>query len=274
MSKARIADYNDLEDQGNGEYHLNFRHNKDTGSVRIHSDDLAEKWYCSYEFKLNDNWDWGTTGYDGNDRFLSNIKIFRLWNPGSTPENFVIALQGWNDGIVWALENVGDQGGAVYGFKDRFTKNTWHKLEFEFWENSAPGAADGGFRMWHNGEILFDENNIITRLNESGFKRPFILGWDSVWGPSGGNDKAPNDFDIKAIHPGMNETPGNQPPIDPPIDPPVTPVTYPRDPEKINNNLGRLAVPGGWLVLDSRGQVSSMVFLPDPESKWQLESDT
>jgi len=289
MTQARISTYNDLTDLGGGMHSLDFRRGKDNGSVQINNSDLARKWFCSYEFKISSNWSWGSTGYDDdpNDRFLANIKMVRFWNPGSTPENVLITMEGWHpDGgsCLFNIENISvndkDQKRYFFGnYKNRITRDVWHKLEFEFEENTSPGLADGSCRIWFNGNRILNEVGLITRKNESGYKRPRILGWDSVWGPSG-DDKAPNDFMIRNIYAGMNEARADQgtPPIDPNIIPPnivppiLTPFTYPRTLEKINDGIGRLKVPGGWVMMDRKGHPDSMIFVNDPNhDTWVLE---
>lgn len=144
---------------------------------------LGDKWFASYWFKLDNNFDWGTSTYGNGDENLANVKIFRLWNPGSVDENFVMATQGWGDAIMYSTEYVDSPGGdfsAWNTFKDDMTKDEWHNLQFEYQESSLNGN-DGRIKVWFDGEIKINDSDIKTREDFSQLKRPFILGFYDSW---------------------------------------------------------------------------------------------
>lgn len=47
-------------------------------------------------------------------------------------------------------------------------------------------------------------------------------------------------------------------------------MPFPREFEPVSDDLRRLRVPGGWLVLASFGRGSALTFLPDPDWSWEL----
>lgn len=148
--------------------------------------ELGESWYCQYWFKLDTNWDWGTAGYGEDGANLANIKLFRLWNPGSVMENFVVATMGYAGGsLQYTTENVSNPQGEVYfGNANAWTTGDWHLFQFEFKESSL-GGNDGVFRWWVDGELFVDDADIMTRESSSVLKRPFILGFYDSWSDSG-----------------------------------------------------------------------------------------
>ena len=151
---------------------------------------LGDKWFASYWFKLDNNFDWGTSTYGNGDENLANVKIFRLWNPGSVDENFVMATQGWGDAIMYSTEYVDNPGGdfsAWNTFKDDMTKNFWHNLQFEYQESSL-NLNDGKIKVWFDGEIKINDNDIKTREDYGQLKRPFILGFYDSWNDGNTDD--------------------------------------------------------------------------------------
>ena len=216
MTKARIASYNDLihANPKRHIYGLNFGGSRDNGSVRIDSNDLAHLWYCQFDFMLSDNWRWGRTTYDGKERFLSNIKIFRFWNPGPTKENVYVELTGYLQNgrgeAKLVVENErGQESSSFYffqGFKDSISKNKWHRFSCEFMDSSDLGAPDGYFKFWFDSLLIFQKDRLITKFSERGLKRPFIIGFSNVWEAFEKNDYAPNDFLMTSVYAGRNET--------------------------------------------------------------------
>ena len=206
------ADVNDLTLGTNDNRHafsarnafLNFRDGVDTGSVRARNT-VYPVWYVQYWMLLGTNWDWGNSGYDETNRFLANLKIFRLWNPGPTDENVVFAIGAWAESVIFNVENVSGNTFDAYigGIQSFFSKGTWHLLQFEFAENSAVLASDGVMRFWVDGTLRFNATNLVTREDTNVFKRPFIIGFDSVWAPNtalGESDDAPNDYTMDEIY--------------------------------------------------------------------------
>jgi hypothetical protein len=139
-----------------------------------------------------------------NNRFLSNIKIFRLWSPEPVDENFVLAYRGWESRFVYNMENTADNVMKPFLSQapDLITKGRWHLLQFEFKENSAVRAADGVFRVWFNGGLRSSaRTDIVSRETYSQLKRPVIVGWSEVWNANvGDSDHAPNDFYMDDIY--------------------------------------------------------------------------
>lgn len=164
---------------------------------------VYQKWFVHYWFKLGTNFDWGNSTYQNGNQFLSNIKVFRMWNPGSTTENFVLAYNGWEDRITWNAENISpDQTGIVLSnVTSQIVKGEWHLFQFEFSDNSGLDLADGQFRAWFDGQPTIIQTGIVTRQNDGGLKRPFIIGFSEVWGQGNDpSDDAPNDFYMSDIY--------------------------------------------------------------------------
>lgn len=194
---------NQRHSNSNFNAHLNFRGGGYSDGRFTAGNAVHPKWFVQYWFKIANNWDWGSTDYSGNNRWLSNIKMFRMWNPGGTDENFVVAITAWDNQAEYVMENVGAQnygGHFMQGLKSTMSKDTWHLLQFEFADNSAVNQADGKFRLWFDGNLLVNKNNIVTRENDPSFKRPFIIGFSEVWGAGGESDDAPNDFYMDDVY--------------------------------------------------------------------------
>ena len=189
--------------QGSKSSSLNFNGSGDNGWVAGASSPTDMKWFCSYRFKLDEDWDWGTSVFNGTNKFLSNIKIFRMWNPGATTENFVIALQGWGDSIVYTTEKVGESGGGSFesGYQTSFSKGSYHQLSFQFMESSLD-TLDGSISVWLDGQAILVDNTIKTRGSFTGMKRPLILGFDNVWSwdEDGGSGPDPSDDNPNGYH--------------------------------------------------------------------------
>jgi hypothetical protein len=165
----------------------------------------------SYWFKLDPNWDWGTTEFEDNNKFLSNIKVFRMWNPSDNPihnENFFAAYTGWDNRIMSQPENVGDNGETALGnARGEITLGKWHQFQFEYLENSVREASDGQFRMWFDGTLVQDRNDLVTREDFDLLKRPRVIGFDNSWHPEDPladvpdpSDDRPNNFLIDDIY--------------------------------------------------------------------------
>jgi hypothetical protein len=193
--------------------YLNFTASRRDGFFTAPNNRVAPSWYVSYWFKANDNWDWGTTqertdAQSGDNNFLSNIKVFRMWNPSSAnTENLVAAYAGWENRVVYNVENTDAasmvQTPVIANARGAITRGNWHHFQFAFAENSDLGESDGRFRMWFDGRQVADRSNLLTRQGSDQFKRPLIIGFDSVWGPNtsrGESDDAPNDFYIDDVY--------------------------------------------------------------------------
>lgn len=192
-SSTRAMTVDQESRHANSQYaaHLDFKNYAENGFLTGGSNDQGP-WYCQYWFKLGDNWTWGTTGADQIGANLSNIKVFRMWETGDSVENFYIATWGWEDNII--ISNSGVDAQEKYyaegGYQTNWTIGEWHLFQFEF-KDSSLGVADGAFRWWVDGHLAFETNNMMTREDESPYKRPFILGFFNSWGD---NSTDSNDF--------------------------------------------------------------------------------
>jgi len=203
----------DLLISDNNQRHLSSRYNgyvdmydyeHAQGSFQAQND-VYPKWFVQYWVYFDVNFDFGTTGYTGDDRFLSNMKIFRLWNFTDINENFCTAYGGPGDRIECNVENTGDTDSyhAIYGFQNIAPKGSWNLLQFEYKENSDLNEEDGVFRFWVNGTLTIEDLSIITREDYSQYKRPLLIGFHAVWGPNtslGEGTDAPNEYHIDDIY--------------------------------------------------------------------------
>ena len=130
-----------------------------------------------------------------------------MWSPSNINENLVVAYAGWEDRIVYAVENVAGSSSrpktAIGDARSSVSLDEWHHLQFAFAENSDVGVADGQFRMWYDGQLVVDRNDLLTREDYSENKRPRVVGLDSVWGPNtslGETDRSPNSFFIDDVY--------------------------------------------------------------------------
>ena len=171
--------------------HIDFKNYAENGFFTGGANDPGP-WFCQYWFKLGDNWTWGTTGSDQLGANLSNIKMFRMWESGSSVENFYIASFGWED--VMFISNSGvdaqEKFYAANGYQTKWAPGSWHLFQFEF-KDSSLGVADGAFRWWIDGELEFEDTHMMTREDEAPYKRPYILGFFNSWGD---NSTDSNDF--------------------------------------------------------------------------------
>ena len=160
---------------------------------------------------ISEDWDWGNTSYsNGTNRYLSNIKMFRMWNPGEVNENIGFATGGWyspptanyfteymdtssDETIGWTT------GDGLAGLE----KGVWHCWQFEF-EDSDLDTENRTFRFWDNGYLRIDRTeDTKTREDFDVYKRPFIIGWENEWGPNtalGETDDRPNGFFIDDVY--------------------------------------------------------------------------
>lgn len=187
--------------------YLNFRAGFDDGYFTSTDTVTSSKWIVSYWVKLGANWDWGTTDASGTNKFLSNIKLFREWNPsGALNENYVIATQGWGNQMIADLEDTGATYDATTFFPNLrtvWTLGTWHHLLFIYGEASGLNVTDGFIQMYFDG-VSMGSRLTRTRINEAFDKRPLIVGLFNSWGPSDPpsdpSDDAPNDMYIDDVY--------------------------------------------------------------------------
>jgi hypothetical protein len=163
---------------------------------------LSEKWFVQYWFKLDENWErdgWlpNEERDESYDASLANVKFFRLWNPGSINENFVIASQGYGGGgLIYSTEHVTDGFGGSFDNIDNISLDAWHLFQFEYQESDV-NINNGVIRMWRDGNLILEDTTIKTREDFSELKRPFIVGFYNSWWDSG-TDR--DDFYIDDIY--------------------------------------------------------------------------
>lgn len=168
---------------------------------------LSRKWYLHYWFMVDENWDWGTTTSTGTDKYLANIKFYRVWNPGSIAESFFMATQGWVGNVTaeTSTNTVEQKWNFESNYPMLWSKGNWHLLQFEYVENVGKKAKDGIVRMWRDGRLVFSADTIQTRDNWSEYRRLYDIGFQNSWDWDEGIDdiegaQAPNDFYMDDIY--------------------------------------------------------------------------
>jgi len=144
----------------------------------------GDHWFAQYWFKMDNNWNWGTTGYPNMAAAcLSSVKFFRLGDPNSTTlQNFVVASAGYaGNTLAYQTEYVSNSNGNLsFGNASNWQIGVWHLFQFEFQESSL-GANNGVFRWWVDGTLLVSDTDIMTREGAGQLKRPQILGFYDSW---------------------------------------------------------------------------------------------
>jgi hypothetical protein len=125
----------------------------------------------------------------------SNInKILFGWINGSTTfgltwHNASINVGGRQVGPTLALFEGGDYHLFNTSQAQDIEPGTWYKIEFYFRPSSGSGTADGEFRLWVNGVLYSNHQNIVT---PSGTITEVY--YDPTWGGVGGSPKAHDDW--------------------------------------------------------------------------------
>lgn len=177
-----------------------------TAGVQAVNTVLSQKWFAQYWVKL-DSFDWGTGTYGSTSQHLSNVKFFRLWNPGSEKENFYTQFWwGVNDNsysnVEYITQPVTTKNFTTPMTKSQLSDGTWHLLQFEFIDSSAPGTADAVLRFWQDGQLKEVRTGFIARTNQN-LKRPYFIGFFNAWGPNtaaGETSRAPNLFIMDDVY--------------------------------------------------------------------------
>ncbi len=145
---------------------------------------LADHWFCQYWLYLHSDWTW----VNDMNKSMGNIKFFRIWNPGSALENWVMAWHTGDDTIAftedepdvtWKSPGSGNYCGWNPG--TALTKQVWHCLQFEYLESSV-GSKNGQIKWWLNGQVVrdsrtdTDDGGIQTRSGSDPLKRIYELG--------------------------------------------------------------------------------------------------
>ena len=161
---------------------INFQGSLGQGNGFFTGGSPAQNWYAQYWFKMDNNFDWGRGHVDDNDSNLSSVKMFRLWNPGNTSENFVVYYIGesYPGELRWQVENVGtgDVQDHFDGW-DEVTKGQWHLLQFQ-WHEGSFGGNDSVFKVWLDGTLKKVSTGKASE-DDNVLKRPYILGFYNSW---------------------------------------------------------------------------------------------
>lgn len=167
---------------------VNFNGSTRSGYVSSAAND-AGPWFCQYWFRLGDDWDWGdaTDGSPGAN--LSRVTLFRMGAEPGAEEDFRVRTRGWDGRVEIGIGGPGGQVPeyAVNDYKMDWAKNQWHLFQFEF-RDSSPGSSDGAFRWWVDGELAYENAQLMTRRDETGDRRPLVVGFGNSWGETGGDD--------------------------------------------------------------------------------------
>jgi hypothetical protein len=161
---------------------------------------LSRSWFAQYWLRLVD-FSWGTTSYVGpsgnTDDYLANVKVFRVWNPGSVNENFVMATRHGGDGVVFAaVEYISNY--AIPAFtqsdvsKPDMSDGNWHCMQLEFVDSSAANVRDAWYRFWFDGQLKMEYYGFLGKEDYDVDKRMYEIGYYNSWGPGQGTTKAPN----------------------------------------------------------------------------------
>ena len=148
--------------------------------------DSANPWFAQFWFKLDENFDWGTTSYGNGDENLAGLKFFRMWSTTSESENMHINGEAYGNGLNLSIEYVNSEGEGRFrsGFKEEWTKDVWHCLQFEYLD-SDQGVNNGECRMWFDGGLVLERTNLMTREDGAAYKRPQLMGFYDAWNDAG-----------------------------------------------------------------------------------------
>ena len=148
--------------------------------------DSPNPWFAQFWFKMNSNFNWGTSTYGNGDENLACVKFFRMWSTGSTSENVHLNAEGYGDALNLSVEYIDTEGEGRFQrwFMGQWTKDTWHCIQVEFLD-SDQGVGNGECRMWFDGRKVLDQTNLVTREASAAYKRPAILGFYDAWSDDG-----------------------------------------------------------------------------------------
>lgn len=145
---------------------------------------VSRNWYVSFWWKVDPAWVWGTSDFSGTHKWLSNIKLIRFWNPGSTAENLYIAWTGFNTTAIFTTEGYSApnlETRSLHISSTNLSVNTWHQFRFQFVDSSSLGAADGSVQIFFDTRTVLTETGKVFKDAENLNKRPQAIGLDNVW---------------------------------------------------------------------------------------------
>src|SRR3990167_1413283 len=157
----------------------------------------SDIWRVIMPINFGSDFNWGATAND----FLGNVKIFRLWNPGSPDENFFLSYDGDGNIFKFSLENLPYGAASKTATGEGTVKiGQWNHWDFYSKDNSAPNVADSYLRWRSNFSTVYTTAGFIGKDDYSQSKRIQALGLDNVRSP---NNQAPdtnfvNDLLIQA----------------------------------------------------------------------------
>lgn len=155
------------------------------------SNDLSYRWYYSWWFKLDNNFDWGMGGCAGepDTENLSNVKFIRMPPPGAEAESITFQLQCPQQLVMRDPQIMNPDGSSLgtWYLRDEHSphnwpKGRWNHLQVEYKGSSSPGVADGWVRWYINGQLQHTQDNLITRLNDPSGCYPLVLGLHNAHG--------------------------------------------------------------------------------------------
>lgn len=190
-----------IQKRGDASAHHNFT---TTGAATAQSNNsiLSRKWFVQMWLYIDQNFDWGTSSSDDANGHLSNVKFFRMWNPGAPNENF-LSLFGWGltDGALSNTENltVYQANNYMSLTKNDITKETWHCMQFEFLDSSDVLEYDAEYRVWFDGALVEEWVGFLAKEDYSDEKRVNSVGFYNAW-QGGAAATGENDFYIDDIY--------------------------------------------------------------------------
>jgi hypothetical protein len=87
----------------------------------------------------------------------NNLKGVFLWAP--TSHNNVVGLAPWGTNVNYFSSQAVD--GPRWNGSVSYSKNVWNKVDYYMKYNSAPGAANGIFKLWLNDELSINLTNVV-----------------------------------------------------------------------------------------------------------------
>ena len=145
----------------------------------------SEYRFCSYWFKLDENWDWGTVPTDGADGCnLVNVKTMRFWSSCTSSDNISTGTRNAQFLPRWVIEyvNVPDQDGDWSTSRtNEWDDGQWHHIQYAIKDSDANWAANAELHVWFDGHLEVDETGLVGRDNCDCNKYLFVLGFYNSW---------------------------------------------------------------------------------------------
>lgn len=165
--------------------HLNLHQGATDGSFSL-TNRSSRSWFLAYWFRLERNWNWGTTDKTGNDRFLSWVHMAHLRDRKNVGEDVQIVLDSVGGRIALVGAGLTTEEGVTLstGVRGSLTPRRWHHFQMEFLESTQASFDDGRLRLWLDGKLMADKDSLITRKSLVDEKIPTVIGLSDAWGPN------------------------------------------------------------------------------------------